>query len=97
MRKEVTMISAIGPTGTQRMIDMVRTAGAKPGAAIASTATTEEAAPASPAALLAAEGAPIDSAKVDSIKAALANGTYSINPRAIADRMMALDLPGSSQ
>jgi negative regulator of flagellin synthesis FlgM len=97
MRKEVTMISAIGPTGTQRMIDTVRTAGAKPGATVGQTATTEETAPASPAALLAAEGAPIDSDKVASIKAALTAGTYAINPRAIADRMMSLDLPGAAQ
>jgi negative regulator of flagellin synthesis FlgM len=97
MRKEVTMISAIGPTGTQRMIDTVRTAGTKPGATVASPAPADESAPASPAALLAAEGAPIDSDKVASIKAALANGTYAINPKAIADRMIALDLPGAAQ
>lgn len=91
------MISAIGPTGTQRMIDMVRTAGAKPGAQVASTNASEESAPTSPAALLAAQGAPIDSDKVASIKAALAAGTYAINPRAIADKMIADDLPALPQ
>jgi negative regulator of flagellin synthesis FlgM len=94
MRKEVTMISGIGSTGPQRMTDMLRTAGVKPGAAAASASATEEAAaPASPAAALAAEGAPIDTDKVTAIKAAIANGTYAIDPQAIADRMIALDLP----
>ena len=97
MRKEVTMISAIGPTGTQRMIDMVRTTGAKSGAPTSATLATEETVPTSPAAMLAAQGAPIDTDKVASIKAALAAGTYQINPQAIADRMIAIDLPGSSK
>ncbi|MDO6416559.1 flagellar biosynthesis anti-sigma factor FlgM [Sphingomonas sp. BIUV-7] len=91
------MISAIGPTGTQRMADMIRTNGAKPNVATAQAAATGETVPSTPAALLAAEGAPIDSDKVASIKAALAAGTYAINPRAIADRMIALDLPGTAR
>lgn len=91
------MVSAIGSSSPQRMMDMIRTAGAKPGAVKTSAASTQSAAPTSPAALLAAEGAPIDTDKVASIKAAIEAGTYEINPRAIADRMIALDLPGSSQ
>jgi negative regulator of flagellin synthesis FlgM len=46
-----------------------------------------------PAAELAAQGAPVDSAKVAEIRAAIANGTYKIDAKAIADRMIALDLP----
>lgn len=45
-----------------------------------------------PAARLAAEGPPIDSAKVDAIRAAIADGTYRIDPDAIAARMIDADL-----
>ncbi|WP_293967885.1 flagellar biosynthesis anti-sigma factor FlgM [Sphingomonas sp.] len=79
------------------MIDMARTTGTKAGAAAAKTVAAEEAAPATPAALLAAEGAPIDSGKVASIKAALEAGTYKIDAQAIADRMISLDLPEASK
>ncbi len=91
------MISGIGSAGPQRMMDMIRTGAAKPGAAAVKTDAAEGGAPATPAALLAAEGAPIDSDKVAAIKEALANGTYAINPRAIADSMIAQDLPGFGQ
>lgn len=48
---------------------------------------------ASPAARMAAEGAPVDMDRVAAIKAAIASGNYPVNPSAIADRMLALDLP----
>ena len=35
----------------------------------------------------------MDSAKVAEIRAAIANGTYKIDAKAIAERMIALDLP----
>lgn len=48
---------------------------------------------ASPAARMAAEGAPVDLDRVAAIKAAIASGNYPVDPAAIADRMLALDLP----
>ncbi len=56
---------------------------------------TEGATTKGPAARLAAEGPPIDSAKVDAIRAAIADGTYKIDPQAIADRMIDADLGGA--
>lgn len=40
-----------------------------------------------------AQAPPVDTAKVDRIRSALALGTYTIDPAAIADGMIALDLP----
>lgn len=51
------------------------------------------AASASPAARMAAEGAPVDMDRIAAIKAAIASGNYPVDPSAIADRMLALDLP----
>ncbi|SCW76827.1 anti-sigma-28 factor, FlgM family [Sphingobium faniae] len=51
------------------------------------------AASASPAARMAAEGAPVDMDRIAAIKAAIASGNYPVNPSAITDRMLALDLP----
>ena len=50
---------------------------------------------ASPAARMAAEGAPVDMDRVAAIKAAIASGNYPVDPTAIADRMLALDLPAA--
>lgn len=41
----------------------------------------------------AAAAPPIDSAKVDRIKKAIATGTYKLDPDAVAERMIATDLP----
>ena len=38
-------------------------------------------------------GAPVDNLKVASIRAAIAEGRYPIQPDRIAERMIALDLP----
>ncbi|WHO38284.1 flagellar biosynthesis anti-sigma factor FlgM [Sphingobium sp. AP49] len=59
----------------------------------ATAGTTSASASASPAARMAAEGAPVDMDRVAAIKAAIASGNYPVNPSAIADRMLALDLP----
>ena len=48
---------------------------------------------ASPAARMAAEGAPVDMDRVAAIKAAIASGNYPVDPAVIADKMLALDLP----
>lgn len=61
---------------------------------VGSAATSSaSAASASPAARMAAEGAPVDMDRVAAIKAAIASGNYPVDPAAIADRMIALDLP----
>ena len=49
---------------------------------------------ATPAARLAAEGAPVDVDRVAAIKSAIAAGNYPVNPAVIAEKMIALDLPG---
>lgn len=48
----------------------------------------------SPAARMAAEGAPVDAARIAEIKAAIANGDYPVDPMKIAEKMIDLDLPG---
>ncbi|WP_420146330.1 flagellar biosynthesis anti-sigma factor FlgM [Sphingobium sp.] len=57
-----------------------------------STITSASAASSSPAARMAAEGAPIDMDRIAAIKSAIASGNYPVNPSAIAERMIALDL-----
>ncbi|AMK19014.1 MULTISPECIES: flagellar biosynthesis anti-sigma factor FlgM [Sphingobium] len=58
-----------------------------------SVGASTSAASASPAARMAAEGAPVDMDRVAAIKAAIASGNYPVDPAAIADKMLALDLP----
>jgi len=41
---------------------------------------------------MAAEGAPVDMDRIAAIKSAIASGNYPVNPSAIAERMIALDL-----
>jgi negative regulator of flagellin synthesis FlgM len=48
---------------------------------------------ASPAARMAAQGAPIDTDRVARIKAAIAAGNYPVDAEKIADSMFDLDLP----
>ena len=43
---------------------------------------------------MAAEGAPVDSARVAEIKAAIASGNYPVDAEKIAEKMIDLDLPG---
>ncbi|MES2158578.1 MAG: flagellar biosynthesis anti-sigma factor FlgM [Pseudomonadota bacterium] len=57
-----------------------------------STGSAASASSASPAARMAAEGAPVDMDRIAAIKAAIASGNYPVNPSAIAERMVALDL-----
>jgi negative regulator of flagellin synthesis FlgM len=42
---------------------------------------------------LVANGPPVDAAKVDAIRAAIAEGRYPVDPAKIAERMITLDLP----
>lgn len=74
----------------------VRSGSTKPISAIAETRSThdETAIRQSDAAVLAGQGAPIDQAKVDDIRAAIAEGRYLIDPQLLAQKMIALDLFG---
>lgn len=58
-------------------------------------ARSEETAAPTPAADLAALGPPVDVDKVSRIRAAIANGSYTIDVQAIASRMVDADLPGA--
>lgn len=71
------------------------TAAAAAAPANASATAVVQQAIASPAARLASEGAPVDLDKITRIKAAIASGNYPVDPDAIADRMVELDLPRS--
>jgi negative regulator of flagellin synthesis FlgM len=51
---------------------------------------------ATPAAQMAAQGAPVDMERVEAIKAAIASGNYPVDAERIAERMIALDLPGGA-
>lgn len=97
MRKGLNMINGIGSTGKGR-IDSARTDPALRGAAAAAisplaadAAKVEK--PSNPAADLASLGAPVDAQKVAEIRAAIAEGRYPVDPKAIAEKMIALDLP----
>lgn len=48
--------------------------------------------PASPAAAMAAQGAPVDMDKIAAIRTAIAEGRYPVDPDKIAQRMIDLDL-----
>ncbi len=88
------MIDGVGKSGSNR-IDVAR--GAEQGARIAATgdkvAGPRSAAVESAVFELVSAGAPVDAAKVASVRAAIAEGRYPVDPRAIADKMLALDLP----
>lgn len=96
MRKGVRMINGIGPTGAGR-IEAPRPDAAQRGAPAAKVAPVKgdaaESAALNPAADLASSGPPIDAGKVAAIRAAIAEGRYPIDPQAIADKMIELDLP----
>ena len=50
----------------------------------------------SDAAAIASQGAPVDQAKVADIRAAIAEGSYIIDPQKLAQRMIAMDLFGEA-
>jgi len=100
MRKGVRMINGIGPTGTGR-IDVTRSdivqRGTPAAPLIAVKSDAAEGATLNPAADLAASGPPIDAEKIAAIRAAIAEGRYPIDPKAIAEKMIELDLPAKPQ
>lgn len=91
------MIPAIGSTGLTRAVQMQGdgVARSEPVAKTASAGSEAAKAQATPAAEMAAAGAPIDTDKVAAIRAKIADGSYKIDPKAIADAMIARDLPGT--
>lgn len=86
------MINGIGSTGRA---DAARVVTGQKAEAVDRPAAidTQDARPTSPAAVLAAYGPPIDAAKVAAVRALIAEGRYTIDPQAIAAKMVELDLP----
>lgn len=89
------MINGIGKSGTGR-IELQR-AGESQGAAAAASVGSPAAEGRSGGvggvvSALVSQGAPIDGDKVAAIRAAIAEGRYSVDPDAIAERMIAADL-----
>ncbi len=88
------MIDGIGNTGAGRLT-LVRGGAAERGAELgkAGESRLRSEAPASPVAAMAAQGAPVDGAKVAAIRAAIAEGRYPVDPARIAAAMIEVDLP----
>jgi negative regulator of flagellin synthesis FlgM len=89
------MITAVGSTGITRAIELRGESVGKsePAAKIDQTGPQASGSVTTLASEIASQGAPIDSAKVASIRDQIANGTYKIDPQAIAARMIETDLP----
>ncbi len=88
------MIDGIGKAGAGRLA-LVRGGAAERSAEIgkAGEGAPRPNAPASPVAAMAAEGAPVDAARVAAIRAAIAEGRYPVDPGRIAAAMIEVDLP----
>jgi negative regulator of flagellin synthesis FlgM len=90
------MIKSVG-TGTSAAIEAAKlresAKAAAPAKASADPARSSVANTASPAARMAAQGAPIDNARIERVKAAIASGNYPVDPEGIAEKMLDLDLP----
>jgi negative regulator of flagellin synthesis FlgM len=90
------MIKSVGQ-GLSAAVDAakLRESGpAKPIAPVAQETTPVAAATvATPASRMAAEGAPIDLARIQRVKQAIASGNYPVDPEKIAEKMLDLDLP----
>ena len=93
------MIKGIGGAGPGR-VDTPRADAMQRGASARKAeiaAPDAHSTPTNPAAEMAAAGPPIDADKIAAIRAAIAEGRYPIDPQAIAEKMIALDLPAKSQ
>lgn len=91
------MVDSIGQARASALNSIkLREAGKSQGAASAGLdgGASEASETQSPAARMAAEGAPVDAARIAEIKAAIANGDYPVDPEKIAEKMLDLDLPG---
>jgi negative regulator of flagellin synthesis FlgM len=91
------MVDSIGQARTSALNSIKLRESAK-GQSASSTGlgdgTSETGAAHNPAARMAAQGAPVDAARIAEIKVAIANGDYPVDPEKIAEKMMDLDLPG---
>lgn len=88
------MIDGIGKAGSGRL-ELVRSSVGRAGAAAKAgdAPVRRNVAGASSAAFeMAAAGAPVDSAKVAAVRAAIAEGRYPVDPEKIARSMIELDL-----
>ncbi|WP_066969189.1 flagellar biosynthesis anti-sigma factor FlgM [Rhizorhabdus dicambivorans] len=88
------MINGVGPASPTR-IGQVKDEKVIPLVPLAPTGPVGASPAASPSlvAALAEAGPPINSEKIQAIRQAIASGAYPIDPRAIAAKMIALDLP----
>ncbi|RJF94184.1 flagellar biosynthesis anti-sigma factor FlgM [Sphingomonas cavernae] len=88
------MIKGVGLGPTSR-IEPVRTKAAEQGGTAAAGVETKpgarEAAGTAVSQML-ADGPPVDSDRVAELRAKIADGSYTLDPRAIAEKMIALDL-----
>jgi negative regulator of flagellin synthesis FlgM len=88
------MIDGVGDSKI-RQAGLARVAAERPAPVSKSEAEVARdrvASPASPAADMAAAGPPVNAEKVEAIRAAIAEGRYSVDADKIAERMIALDL-----
>lgn len=87
------MINGVGSTSPTRIgqIKDEKVAGTAPAETV--TKADEKAVAMTFTAALAEAGPPINDEKIKAIRQAIANGQYPLDPKAIAKKMIALDLP----
>lgn len=90
------MIDRIGQSGPGR-IGVDRSENGAPAAPVNPRASSRQSPVESAVFEIAAQGAPVDGAKVAAIRAAIAEGRYRVDADRIAERMVALDLPANEQ
>jgi negative regulator of flagellin synthesis FlgM len=83
------MVDGVRISGAASVERVVRIATSVDRARVAPIAVSEP----STVATLAAQGAPIDVSRVAAIRAAIADGSYKVDPDAIAAKMIEVDLP----
>lgn len=88
------MINGVGPASPTR-IGQVKDEKVLPVVPLAPTGAVDSLPVSSPSlvAALAEAGPPVNSEKIQAIRQAIASGAYPIDPKAIAAKMIALDLP----
>ena len=90
------MIKSVGQASSAAVeaAKLRETAQSRPAPAISADAPPAKAETMStPAARMAAQGAPVDLARVTRVKQAIASGNYPVDPDKIAEKMLDLDLP----
>jgi len=87
------MINGVGPASPTRIGQVKDDKVVSVTPAAATSADSLPVASPSLVAALAESGPPINSEKIQAIRRAIASGAYPIDPKAIAAKMIALDLP----